>query len=129
MKFDVTKLRKVIACDFDGCICETNYPDIIKPMPHAIWALNTLQQHGYVIIINTCRVGVYCDDAIDYLYNQGFVPDLVNENMKDRIKMFGADSKKISADIYIDDRNYGTVIDDLFWINAVDKLTSMAGKG
>ena len=122
MKYDLEKLRKVIAIDFDSTICETNYPDIIKPMPYAIWALNALQQHGYIIILNTCRIEQHEDWAVDYLFNQGFVPDLVNENHKDRINMFGGDCRKISADIYIDDKTFGIKITDTFWMDVVNAL-------
>lgn len=103
--YDIKKLRKTISVDFDDTICYTNFPDIIKEVPNAIKTLNELQEYGYIIIINTCRTDTALDNAIDYMFNKGFVPDLVNENLKERINMFGSDSRKISADYYIDDKN------------------------
>lgn len=104
--FDISKLKRVYAVDFDSCLAKTNYPEIIEPIPHAIETCIALQKQGDIVILFTCRCGIHEDSAVDWLFNQGFVPDYVNQNVPERTIMFGADSRKVSADVYIDDRNH-----------------------
>ena len=104
--YDVKNLTRVFAIDFDNTLAKTNYPEIIEPIPYAIETCKALQKQGDIVIIHSCRCSNFLDDAIDWLFNQGFIPDYVNQNVPERTIMFGADSRKISADVYIDDRNH-----------------------
>lgn len=42
--------------------------------------------------------------AINACAEQGLIFDAVNENLPDMIEKFGGDSRKIFADVYIDDK-------------------------
>lgn len=50
-------------------------------------------------------------EAIQWLNAHGVIPDYVNENAPDRIQQYGGDTRKISADFYIDDKIVGEQID------------------
>lgn len=94
---------KVYAIDFDGVICEDNYPNIGKPNKAVIDKMEKLHKEGHIIIIWTCR----CDDKLEkakvWLKENNVVFDYINENDKDRMERYGNDSRKIGADFYVDD--------------------------
>lgn len=97
------KLRKVIAVDFDDCICSNNWPDVGKPNQVVIDELKEEQKLGTAIILWTCRGGIALQNAIEACATWGLYFDAVNENLPERIKVWGRDSRKISADEYWDD--------------------------
>lgn len=97
----------IVAVDFDGTIVKDRYPDIGDPIPGAEEALNLFKYNGIKIIIWTCRTGEQADQAKKYLIDNKIPFDYFNENAPERIKKYGNDSRKISADVYIDDRNVG----------------------
>ena len=45
----------IIAIDFDGTICQNEYPEIGDPMPLAIWSIKKLKKRGHDLILWTCR--------------------------------------------------------------------------
>ena len=99
-------MRSIVAVDFDGTLCESNYPFIGKANEGLISYLqyrkNTLND---ILILWTCRNGELLDKAIDWCKSNGLIFDYVNENSKEAIDKFGGDTRKIYADIYIDDKN------------------------
>ena len=97
-------MSKVIACDFDGTIAKTNYPDILELIPEAQIYLRKWRHAGHRIILWTCREGIYLDQAVEFCRNQGILFHAVNENLPEMIEQFQNDSRKIGADIYIDDK-------------------------
>ena len=97
-------MKKIIAVDFDGTLCENKYPEIGKPNMDIInYVLEN--QNDNNIILWTCRCEKELRDAILWCENFGIKFYKVNENCPERIKLFKYDSRKISADIYIDDKN------------------------
>lgn len=102
--------RKVIAVDFDGTLCESNYPDVgeIKPEHKVIHELvRKLHKNGDVIILWTCRSGKELEAAVSFCRQHNIPIDYVNENDPERVELYGCDSRKISADLYIDDKSLG----------------------
>ncbi len=97
-------MKRVIAVDFDGCLCENAWPDIGRPNLTTIKQLIQMQSDEVKLILNTCRVGDYLVKAVEWCAAQGLVFDAVNENLPERIEMFGGDCRKISADEYWDDK-------------------------
>ena len=95
---------KVYAVDFDGTLCEDKYPDIGAPNDALIISLILLRQQGHKLILWTCRGGEYLDRAIDWCKRQGLEFDAVNENLLERIQLYGNDCRKIGYDILIDDK-------------------------
>lgn len=98
-------MKKTIAVDFDGTICERKYPDIGEPNTELINQLIEEQENGAVIILWTCREGKRLREAVDWSQKRGLKFDYVNKNSRERIKAYKSDSRKVSADVYIDDRS------------------------
>ena len=98
-------MGKIIAVDFDGTLFDTEWPSIIKkPNYQLIECLIGRREYGDRIILWTCRRGKDLEIAVDACTKQGLIFDAVNENLPDMIEKFGGDSRKIFADIYIDDK-------------------------
>ena len=97
-------MRKVIAVDFDGTLCTRNWPEIGEPNTELIGQLKEEQENGTAVILFTCREKKLLKDAVQWCKAQGLIFDEVNRNMKERIRAYRGDSRKISADVYIDDR-------------------------
>ncbi|NJO88922.1 MAG: hydrolase [Chloroflexia bacterium] len=96
-----------IAVDFDGTIVEHRYPKIGKPMPFAIETLIELQKQGYELILWTYRAGKFLDEAVEFCRERGLEFYAVNKNSPDETLDETTISRKIYADLYIDDRNIG----------------------
>jgi hypothetical protein len=97
----------IISIDFDGTIVEDHYPDIGKLMPGAKESVRRLHENGNLIIINTCRDGQLLLEAINFLLEHDIPFDRVNDNLPRNTREYGSNSRKVFADIYIDDRNLG----------------------
>lgn len=100
------KSHKVVAVDFDGTIANTDYPRIISPISETISLLRKLKDKGATIILWTCREGENLEEAVKWCKENDVPIDLVNENDKERIKIWGNDCRKIGADLYIDDKTF-----------------------
>ncbi len=96
-----------ISIDFDGVIVRDEYPVIGDPLPGMLEAMRTLHARGCVLIINTCRAGKYANQAVHALEQFRVPYDHFNKNSPERTNRFGSDCRKISADLYIDDKNLG----------------------
>lgn len=97
-------MRKVIAVDFDGTLCRNAWPEIGEPNTELIGQLVEEQKNGAAIILWTCRARRMLKDAVTWAEKQGLNFDYVNRNAPERIRAFKNDSRKISADVYVDDR-------------------------
>jgi hydroxymethylpyrimidine pyrophosphatase-like HAD family hydrolase len=97
---------KLIAVDFDGTIVEHAYPEIGSEMLFAFSTLKELQKKGHRLVLWTYRVGEYLQQAVDYCAANGVQFYAVNENYPGEMNE-GNYSRKLLADIFIDDRNIG----------------------
>ena len=98
-------MKKVIAVDFDGTLCENRFPEIGDPNTELISQLIEARERGAVIILWSCRGGRNLKSAVKWAKEHGLVFDYVNRNTPERIRAFKSDSRKVSADVYIDDRS------------------------
>ncbi len=99
-------MKRIIAVDFDGTLCEDCYPLIGKPNTPLFEYLFECRAMGDRIILWTCRTGQYLEEAIKWCEEEmGFIFDAVNENLPEVIEKFGGDTRKVVADEYIDDKN------------------------
>ena len=98
-----------IAVDFDGTIVEHCFPEIGPELPHAFEVLKELQNKGHRLILWTFRDGIYLKQAVDYCTENGVFFYAINESHpnEDFNKYM---SRKIDADVFIDDRNVGGFI-------------------
>jgi hypothetical protein len=100
-----------IAVDFDGTIVEHAYPKIGKPIPFALEVLRQLQQeYRHKLILWTMREGRLLREAVEYCEKNGVRFYACNKNYPEEEYREG-DSRKIGADVYIDDRNIGGLLD------------------
>lgn len=102
-----------IAVDFDGTIVEHRYPQIGKEKPFAFDTLRTLQAEGHKLILWTSRSGKLLDEAVEYCRQNGVEFYAVNSNDPPGALFAGRSglSEKVTADVYIDDRNIGGLPD------------------
>lgn len=97
----------ILAIDFDGTLHCGEYPEIGVPAPYAIEKMRKLKELGHYIIINTCRCDRHLIAAINWLLEKGIPFDRVNDNHPLESKKYGSNSRKIFADVYVDDRQVG----------------------
>lgn len=98
--------KYIFAVDFDKTlILENKWPDVNGRPNKALieYLLMERNKKGTKIILWTCRDGQELADAIEFCRENGLEFDAVNENLPEMIKAYGNDSRKISADKYIDD--------------------------
>ena len=98
---------KVVAIDFDGVIVKEAWPSIGKLLPGAVQAMRRINARGFWIIVHSCRAGKHQDEAIAFLRDKGVPFDAFNANLEHRTSKYGSDCRKMSADVYVDDRNLG----------------------
>jgi hypothetical protein len=102
----------IIAVDFDGTIVEHRYPAIGNEQPFAIETLKKLTEEGHRLILWTVREGRLLDEAVMFCRERGLEFYAVNrdypEEEKNRNNHF---SRKLKADLWIDDRNLGGLPD------------------
>ena len=94
-----------IAIDFDGTIVEHKYPKIGKPVLFAFEALKELQKRGHKLILWTYRSGESLDEAVEFCRKNGIEFYAVNKSFIEEKFENGKISRKIDADLFIDDRN------------------------
>jgi hypothetical protein len=102
--FDFTGIK--IAVDFDGTIVDHDYPLIGKEKLFAFQTLRELEKLGARLILWTFRTGKELDEAVEYCRKNGVEFYAVNKNYPEEI-FDDTVSRKIDADIYIDDKNVG----------------------
>lgn len=96
----------IIAVDFDGTIVDHEYPEIGNPKLFAFETLKALQEQGVQLILWTYRAGKELDEAVEYCKKNGIEFYAVNKNYPEEV-YDETISRKIYADVYIDDRNVG----------------------
>ncbi len=94
----------IIAVDFDGTIVKHKYPDIGKEIPYAIETLKLFQKKGHKLILWSYRHGKELENAVTFCEERGLFFHAVNNNFEGE-EFDNSYSRKIYADIYIDDRN------------------------
>ena len=96
---------RIVAIDFDGTIVEDKYPEIGTLIPEAKKYINKLRADGYEVIIWTTRTHLKLLEAIEFLAKEGIKYNGINQSSQANLMMYnGQDSRKIFADMYIDDR-------------------------
>ena len=94
-----------MAVDFDGTLCKNCWPYIVEPNYELIDYLMDCRYQGAKLILWTCREGELLDKAVEWCEERGLFFDAVNDNIPESIKEYGGTCRKVSADIYIDDRS------------------------
>jgi hypothetical protein len=102
----------VIGVDFDGTIVEDKYPEIGKEIPFATETLKMLIKNHHRLILCTVREGKYLEDAVNWCRERGVEFYAVNRNYPEETTENNDHfSRKLKADVWIDDRNLGGLPD------------------
>ncbi len=102
----------IIAVDFDGTIVEHKYPAIGREIPFAIETLRKLQSDRHKLILWTVREGSLLEEALAFCRERGLEFYAVNRDYPEEEKSLNNHfSRKLKADVFIDDRNLGGLPD------------------
>lgn len=110
---------KVIAIDFDGCLCTNAYPEVGEPNWAVIEKAKAEKAEGAGLVLWTCRCGETLTAAINACQEWGLEFDAINESHPEWAKQWDSDPRKIGATEYWDDR---AVRMPGPWISVNDKL-------
>ena len=95
--------KPIVAVDFDGTLSlDSQYPNIGRFNTRLYEALMKLKGIGWSIVLWTCREGKELKEAVEWCANNGLKFDAINENPPE----VSFKSRKVVADMYIDDRAY-----------------------
>ena len=98
----------VIAVDFDGTIVEHRYPQIGEEIPFAVETLKMLVQDRHKLILWSVREGELLEEAVNWCKERGLEFYAVNRDYpEETVENNPHFSRKLKADIFIDDRNLG----------------------
>ena len=100
-----------IAVDFDGTIVTHEYPNIGKELPFAVETLRQLQRDGHKIILWSVREGQLLEEAIEWCRARGLEFYASNKDYPEETRQDKHYSRKLKAELFIDDRNLGGLPD------------------
>lgn len=101
-----------IAVDFDGTIVEHRYPSIGREIPFATDTLKMLIKENHRLILWTVREGKLLEEALEWCKNRGVTFYAVNRDYPEEEPQNNNHfSRKLKADLFIDDRNIGGLPD------------------
>ena len=131
-KTEMSTLPKIVAVDFDGTLVEDAFPEIGRENPEMFELCKQLKDQGIRIILWTSRANDNemrnLDRAVEFCRNKGLEFDAVNENIKEVREMFGGDTRKVYADLYIDDKSIPHTMSPSFWADRLG-LRFTLGRG
>lgn len=107
---EMKTLPYIIGLDFDGTLVQDQFPEIGRLNVWLFNAAKKWRKKGYRVVLWTCRDGLQLDEAVAYCARLGLHFDSVNKNIPEVIEMFGGDTRKLYANIYIDDKNLSPLI-------------------
>lgn len=101
-----------IAVDFDGTIVTHMYPEIGEEIPFAVETLKMLANDRHKLILWSVREGELLDEAVEWCRERGLEFYAVNRDYpEETIEGNEHFSRKLKADMFIDDRNLGGLPD------------------
>lgn len=114
-------LPKIIAVDFDGTLVEDKWPEIGKPNKEMFEFLKYLQkEHNIKLILWTSRTDRHLINAIEFCKAQGMEFDAINENLPEVKAFTGRDTRKVYADIYLDDKSIPAIQAPIYWVHKLN---------
>ncbi len=118
----------IIAVDFDDTLVYSDYPNVKGIKPDAAQILEKLIDEGNDIIIWTCRMDEPLEIAKQFLKEMEVKHHYINEHVPRLIEKYKNDTRKIYADVYIDDKNLGGIPEDWNEIYNILKQHPLYGK-
>lgn len=129
--YDEKKLfPPILAVDFDGTLVSDRFPEIGEPNWVIVKAVKNYQALGYKLILWTCRTDDLLRDAVDYCRSSlGIEFDAVNQNLPECQKFYGGDTRKVFANMYLDDRNAALFIGGEGYPSEIAPIRLVIGQG
>jgi hydroxymethylpyrimidine pyrophosphatase-like HAD family hydrolase len=128
----------IIAVDFDGTVIpEGLFPDGShhNGLYHAVTALQRWNEKGYDVVLNTCREGLALHNAVRWFKLHGVKLAAVNSSPGSWLWQHEMNvltlSRKVFANIYIDDRGLGVPLDKeglVDWFQVEEMVDKLVGK-
>lgn len=103
----INENSKTIAIDFDGTVVEDKFPAVGKPMMFAFETLKKLEGDGHKLVLWTYRTGRELKEAVEFCSKNGIEFYAINSSFEGEKFNEKEASRKINADIFVDDRNVG----------------------
>lgn len=94
----------IVAVDFDGTMCESDWPEIGRENKNMLKVVPMLRELGAIVILWSCREEDDLQDAIDWCAERGVTFDAANDNCDCIKDYFEWNTRKIHADEYWDDK-------------------------
>ena len=125
-------LPKIVAVDFDGTLVEDRFPEIGEPIQVMFQLCKQLKAVGVKLILWTSRDNDSpqrnLDAAVDFCVDLGRSCVVVNRNIPEVIAMFHNDTRKVYADLYLDDKAVPPWQDPAYWSKCVGLSWNFARK-
>lgn len=123
--YDEKKLfPPILAVDFDGTLVSNKFPEIGEPDWVISRAVKAYKEMGWKIILWTCRTDDMLQKAVDFCQEViGLEFDAVNQNIPEVQKFYGGDTRKVFANMYLDDRSAA------LFVGGVDNPSELAPVG
>jgi len=124
----------IIAIDFDGVLCVNEFPNIGPPRYDVISAVRELIDMGAEVILWTTRNGRELQYAVEWCEDRGLHFCSINapapSNEKEYADKYPSQSRKIYADVYVDDHNLEYVLagQGTGYMNMLRNLRNIKGR-
>ena len=108
----------IIAVDFDGVLCSNKFPEIGEANTEIVESVKQLIQDGHEVVLWTTRNGEELTAAVDWCGERGLHFCNVNgpapSNAAEYRNRYPTESRKIYADVYIDDHSIEYVFEEFY---------------
>lgn len=98
-------LRKVLAVDFDGTLCEERYPDIGAPKTEVINKVLEYKAAGWDTVLFTNREGKDLIKALLFCRKYGLHFNAVNDSTEEWKLYYNNNPRKIGFTLFVDDKS------------------------
>lgn len=98
------RLPFIIAVDFDGTLVDDAFPEVGTKDDMVFELCKTWKAMGAKLILWTCRDNQRLVDAVQFCREHGLNFDAVNQNVPEVQELYGGDTRKVFADVYLDDK-------------------------
>lgn len=99
----------IVAVDFDGVLCEDEFPRIGDPHYEVIQLVREIMDAGHEVVLWTARADGRLTEAVEWCEDYGLHFDAVNENATSNRALYEAEypngTRKVYADVYLDDKS------------------------
>ena len=100
---DFSNLPKIVAVDFDGYLVEDKFPNVGEPKAFEIALVKALYEMGVRTILWTSRTDEHLGLAVKACESFGLMFDAINTNIEEVKALTGKDTRKVYANVYLDD--------------------------